>query len=289
MNRYGFFKHRCVPAVFSAVLAASLFVAGCDIYGNRGGISADDSMAGMPLIEMELPEGPLEGKVRESYSTSVNTVILGRSVKGRAISMVVFGGENRPSVFIFGGIHGEEKTAAATAENLIEYLRKHPEFYSSRRVAVLPRANPDGLAVGRRFNEHGVDLNRNFPAHNFRTSDKHGTHPASEPETRAIIKAMNLLDPNRIISIHSCKRGRHGNNWDGPAWEIARSMSKHNHYSEFGTWHNATPGSFGNWAGVDRKIPVVTLELPNDLSASRCWSDNRDAILEFIKSAPTGK
>ena len=42
----------------------------------------------------------------------------------------------------------------------------------------------------------------------------------------------------------------------------------------------STPGSFGTWAGVERGIPTVTLELPSHHSAKRCWADNRRALLE---------
>ncbi len=275
------------------VLALAMVLPGCTGAGMRGiGYPSGPpaSKVEMPLVEIELPKEPAEYEPEpEPLPPPIRDVILGTSVKGSEIAMSVFGEADAPSIFIFGGIHGEEGTAAATARRLVEYLWDHPEYYRDRRVAVLPRANPDGLAANRRVNEHGVDLNRNFPAHNFKASPRHGTHPASEPETRAIIRAVNVLEPTRIISIHSCRRGRHGNNWDGPAEEIAKAMSRCNKYRQFGTWHNPTPGSFGNWAGIDRQIPTITLELPNDLSADRCWRDNRDAILEFIRTPPVGK
>ena len=243
----------------------------------------------MPVVELDLAPPVLVIKKPVIKPVAVRSEVIGRSVANREITMHVFGDDSKPVVLVFGGIHGEEGTAASTAESLVSYLRKNLEFCRGRCIAVIPRLNPDGLNVHRRVNNRGVDLNRNFPAHNFKACVLHGSHPASEPETRALVKVMNLLQPVRIMSIHSCRRGRHGNNWDGPAAKIAESMSQYNNYKHFGTWHNPTPGSFGNWAGVDKKIPVITLELPNDLSASRCWKDNREAILDFLRTVSPGE
>jgi murein tripeptide amidase MpaA len=71
---------------------------------------------------------------------------------------------------------------------------------------ILAEANPDGLLTGRRTNANGVDVNRNFPARNWRRF-KHplfdnGPSPASEPETRAILAAIEEMRPGRIVSIH---------------------------------------------------------------------------------------
>ncbi len=224
----------------------------------------------MPTVTLE---GPPPTQVR-----------LGRSVTGTPIVMYIFGrNETHRPVFIFGGIHGDEPTAAAIARRLVQYLQWHDEAYRGRCVAVLPRANPDGLKNNRRENHRGVDLNRNFPAKNFKPDKPHGPHPASEPETRAILAAIETLRPGWIVSIHTCKRGRHGNNYDGPAEAIAKAMGRHNKFKTFGKWHNDTPGSFGNWAGVEQKIPVITLEIPNDLPPEKAWADNRRALLTAIQ------
>ena len=243
----------------------------------------------MPLVEMEIKPYREVVKKPKVAPPRIRSEVIGHSVKKQEITLHVFGDEKNPVTFIFAGIHGEEATTATTADYLVELLRKNRDLYKNRCVAVIPRANPDGLDANRRVNENGVDLNRNFPAHNFKASARHGKFPSSEPETRALIKAINLFEPVRIMSIHSCRRGRHGNNWDGPAKKIADAMARYNGYRSFGTWHNPTPGSFGNWAGIDLKIPTVTLELPNDLSSDACWTKNREAILEFIRSAPVGK
>ncbi len=216
----------------------------------------------------------------------VRVVELGRSVRGRPLVMHVFGHSN-DAVFIFGGIHGNEPTSASVARRLIEHLRNYPEVLGGRRVAIVAEANPDGLAERRRGNAQGVDLNRNFPTRNWRRADGdgrgHGPTPASEPETRAIMRAVDRLDPDCIISIHSIPRGKHCNNYDGPAEDLAAAMTRLNGYPPRASMGYPTPGSFGSWAGIDRGIPTITLELPRDLSGSQCWRENRPALLAVIQ------
>ena len=216
-----------------------------------------------------------------------HTLKIGQSTHGEPIMLEMFG--NGPErIFIFGGIHGDEPTSAFVARELAALLRGRPELLEGRTVGVLADANPDGLKRRTRHNANGVDLNRNFPALNWTRimghGISHGGRPASEPETRAIILAMEMLRPKRVIAIHSARRGRHCNNYDGPARELAVLMTGGNGYPAKATMGYATPGSFGSWSGVDRAIPTITLELPNDLSGPECWQQNREAVLSFIQA-----
>lgn len=190
---------------------------------------------------------------------------------------------------IIGGIHGSEPTSAFVAHQLAEYLNKNPQAAGGRPVVIIPASNPDGLLAGSRTNANGVDVNRNFPATNWRPH-KHklyynGPSPSSEPETQAILNAMNTLMPARIISIHSIERGRHCNNYDGPAESLAKLMHSFNRYPVTPTMGYPTPGSLGSFAGIDRQIPIITLELPRDASGETAWKENRAALLAAI-SAP---
>jgi protein MpaA len=217
---------------------------------------------------------------------SESVVEIGKSVQGRAIHMHVFEGSGEPAL-VFGGFHGNEPTSVDLANALLAYLRTTPGAAAGRRVAVVPAVNPDGLAGRQRTNTNGVDLNRNFPASNWsrRASGGRtfgGTSAASEPETKAVMTAVETIRPARILSIHSIARGRHCNNYDGPAAEIARAMAAANGYAVRATMGYATPGSFGTWAGVNWRIPTVTLELPRDLPGGQCWPDNRGAVLAFL-------
>ena len=64
-------------------------------------------------------------------------------------------------------------------------------------------------------------------------------------------------------------------------------MSHFNQYPVRGNIGYDTPGSFGTWAGIDRQIPTVTLELPHDQSGESAWLANREALLAAIRGAPS--
>jgi predicted deacylase len=232
-------------------------------------------------------------------SPACERVVMGRSVQGREIAMYLFRG-NGPSVLVIGGIHGNEQTSVDVARGLLELLRQRPELTQGRTVAIIPNTNPDGYAINSRFNAHKIDLNRNFPAKNFKSQRGPtttrgagagaggrggGVTPLSEPESRIIYDAIERLQPRLLISVHSIDRGRECNNYDGPAETIARIMSQHNGYRVTDTIGYPTPGSLGSYAGIDRQIPMITLELPRPLDGAPAWEQNRDALLAAIEKA----
>ena len=215
------------------------------------------------------------------------TRLLAKSVLGLPIVGHFFG-VNGPKTLIFAAIHGDEPNTAFVANQLVEHLTKNPEACRDCRVAIVPVANPDGLARGTRINAREIDLNRNFPAKNFAVGKKGryfgGDEPASEPESQLLIQLIDDWHPDRIITMHAITRGKHGNNFDGPAEELAQTMSRHNEYSVLKSIGYPTPGSFGSWAGIDRQIPTITLELPSDASGPIAWQENREALLSAIQA-----
>jgi predicted deacylase len=215
-------------------------------------------------------------------------VVLGRSVQGRDLVMTVLRG-GPESVLVIGGIHGNEQTSVDVASALLDLLREQPELARGRTVAIYPNSNPDGYARNSRFNANQIDVNRNFAATNFKPALqaglRSGTAPLSEPESRAIVRAIESIKPSLLISIHSIARGRHCNNWDGPAEHLAALMSKHNGYPPTETMGYPTPGSLGSYAGIDRQIPMITLELPRDAPGAQAWGENRAALLAAIEQA----
>jgi murein peptide amidase A len=192
---------------------------------------------------------------------------------------------------VFAAIHGDEPAAAFVGCALLEHLRDNPESVRGRTVALIPLANPDGVAAGTRTNANGVDCNRNFPASNWKRvpgflRSNPGTRAASEPETLAVMKAMDLLKPGKVLSIHS---GLRCNNYDGPAGHLASLLASHNGYRVVGSVGYPTPGSFGSWAGIDLGLPVVTLELPRGNDGARAWEENREGILAVICAPASAK
>jgi protein MpaA len=216
-----------------------------------------------------------------------NPAVIGYSVQRRPIQLYTFGAGPRP-VLVMAAIHGNEPTSFDVARGLIEELRVQPQSAAGVPVVVIPIANPDGLAAGTRTSANKVDLNRNFPASNWsgkgqgaRSKNNYGgAASASEPETNVLMHTIDRLQPRLIISVHSMDSPC--NNYDGPAQRIAELMSRYNRYPAKGNIGYPTPGSLGSWAGIDRQIPMITLELPRKLPASKAWPDNRNAVLAAI-------
>jgi len=265
-----------------AGLCAALLAVGCERVDRGTRFAARRAVAAPGLRAPVAPQGgrtPAEAPVRR--------VELGRSVRGVPLVLEVFG-DGPERILVFGGIHGDEASSAEVARRLADWLRIEWRLFEGRTVGVLAEANPDGLALGRRTNANGVDLNRNFPARNWRAGSggrvRHGVRAASEPETRAIMGAVELIRPDRVMSIHTARVGGCCNNYDGPAAQLAQRMAAHNRYPVRASMGYPTPGSFGSWAGTDRRIPTITLELPGGKSGWAAWRENQAALVAFIQA-----
>lgn len=225
------------------------------------------------------------GRTQSESPCDASVFELGRSIEGRPLQVSALGRLDRP-LLVFGAIHGNEISSAAVVERLLAGLRDDPSLVPACGIIVLPVANPDGYARRIRGNARRVDVNRNFPAKNWtwRADGRHGQHPLSEPEARALHSLIARYRPRLIVSVHCISGSRQCNNYDGPARAWAEFLSRRNGYPARSAIGYSTPGSFGNWAGVDLGIPVVTLELPLMADAESCWKRNREALLALCRA-----
>lgn len=207
---------------------------------------------------------------------------IGSSEEGRQILNASFG-KGEKTTLIIGGFHGDEIRGAELALRFAEYLSASPELVSTAKVVIVPVLNPDGLVRQTRFNAKGIDLNRNFPTSNWTSVARSarynpGEQPGSEPETKLAMALIDTLQPDRIVSIHAPLEVV---NYDGPARALAERMALHNGYPVSGDIGYPTPGSFGNYAGVEKNIPTITLELPPG-PFEKMWEGNKKALMEAI-------
>ncbi|HEX5708925.1 MAG TPA: DUF2817 domain-containing protein [Pyrinomonadaceae bacterium] len=187
---------------------------------------------------------------------------LGLSCLKQRIRASVFG-KGKRHVILLGAVHGDEPASATLVEAFVASLEREA-LPSALSVVVVPVVNPDGIKANTRYNGCGVDVNRNFPTKTWQADShderhKPGRSPASEPETRLIINLVEKYRPVLIVSVHA---PLHCVNWDGPAEQVAEVMSKANGYELRASIGYPTPGSLGSYAGIERNIPAVTLELP---------------------------
>ena len=129
------------------------------------------------------------------------TVVIGHSVRGRAITAIVRGPDDaKRKILVVGCIHGNECAGLRITSAL---ARSEPA--KGVQVWIVPEMNPDGTAADTRQNAHGVDLNRNFPYQWQRVANPvyyAGPRPLSEPETRAAVTLIRRIKPAVTIWYH---------------------------------------------------------------------------------------
>jgi hypothetical protein len=193
-------------------------------------------------------------------------------------------------VLVIGGMHGDELSSSAVALHWIRLAASEPvQLPQSVQWRFLPVLNPDGLLAKppQRVNASGVDLNRNFPTPHWerdaaaywqnRTGKDPrrwpGPRPLSEPETRFLHEQMQTFRPHLIVSIHAPYGVL---DFDGPS--VPPSRLGRLYLDQVGIF----PGSLGNYGGVHKRVPVVTIELPNALRTP-LDSEKRQMWLDLLR------
>ncbi|BDH45704.1 murein peptide amidase A [Salmonella enterica subsp. enterica serovar Choleraesuis] len=192
------------------------------------------------------------------------------------------------SGLIIAGTHGDENAAMVILSCALRTLS--PEL---RRHHVILCVNPDGCQSGLRANYRGVDLNRNFPAANWRPGEtvyrwnsaasardvrlSTGEHAGSEPETQALCALIMRQHPRWVVSFHDplgcIEDARHSElgNWLATKFNLPLVASV----------GYATPGSFGSWCG-DIGLHCITAELPA-ISADDASERYLDAMVGLLR------
>ncbi|MDO8450210.1 MAG: DUF2817 domain-containing protein [Rhodoferax sp.] len=228
--------------------------------GAQSGTLCIDFAARLPNVKRELCEAA------QLQPTAA------RSVKGRTLWVR----DVKPAhatlrVLVVGAIHGDELSSAAVALHWIRLAAQLPaDVRQGIHWRFVPMLNPDGVFSGSptRVNANGVDLNRNFPTPNWQRDARvywekrtrkdprrwPGATPLSEPESRFLYDEMSGFKPQLIVSIHAPYGVL---DFDGPS--VPPSRLGRLYLDQVGIF----PGSLGNYGGVHKGVPVVTIELPN--------------------------
>lgn len=178
---------------------------------------------------------------------------------------------DKKTILIIGVVHGDEIQGKFLIENYLKSLAVNAEK-KQNRMLFLPCLNPDGYELKIRQNANGVDLNRNFATKNWGRCDDEksqcsdyfgGENPASEIETRFVQDILAEFSPDLVLTIHAPFRVV---NYDGPAKISAEKIAEIMEYPLQADIGYPTPGSFGTYAGVEKNISVITLELDEETS-----------------------
>lgn len=194
-----------------------------------------------------------------------------------------------PRILIIGSIHGDEPEGLGAIGALVAHITAHRHRAGVRIIRDL---NPDGTAAGTRGNARGIDLNRNFPAGNFARSRTRGASPLSEPESAAILADLDRFAPEIVIVLHSIASGPFVN-FDGPASDLAEVFSDAAAKTD-PRWRIVpsmgypTPGSLGTLLGVDRGIPILTVEFERGQGAEAVRRALIAGVSALLDAEPKG-
>lgn len=237
---------------------------------------------------------------RGGGSLTGGEAMIGASRGGRSVEAANFG-RGPVRVYLIGSIHGDESEGRSSLEDI---RRELAQSTGGTTVRLVTDMNPDGSLAGTRSNSAGVDLNRNWPAKNFRAAKGRGSTPLSEPEAAAVHADVEQFDPHMIIVLHSARGGPFVN-FDGPATarQLAESFVAGARSAGDARWRVVedmgypTPGSMGSYFGADRGVPILTVELRRGDDAERnpaplvaglrsVLADRKVALLPMSLSGP---
>ncbi|XP_018431844.1 PREDICTED: carboxypeptidase M [Nanorana parkeri] len=277
------------------------------------------------------------------YPAITNLYSIGKSVKGRDLWVFVVGlypTEHKigiPDFKYIANMHGNEVVGRELMLHLIEYLlinyQSDPvikQMVNKARIHIMPSMNPDGFEIAEvldcsslqgRYNDAGIDLNRNFP-------DPFADSPfAIQPETKAIIDWVKeetfVLSANfhggALVASYPYDNSANGktllnysNHTVPPDIDVLKylaetysnnhaTMSKPNDCASIDftggitngfSWY-PVEGGMQDYNYVFGQCLEITLELscckyPNDSLLEQHWRDNKVAMIEYMKKVHMG-
>lgn len=139
-------------------------------------------------------------------SERISVVSAGKSVRGQQIPLVVIHDPGVPveetrRIFIICRQHGDEPAPTEAAMALIGTYFSRPSERDLRllkkvTLVIVPMMNPDGASRLERRNANNKDLNRDWLKQ-------------SQPETRAVARAVDIWAPSMVIDAHELDRNDH--------------------------------------------------------------------------------
>jgi murein peptide amidase A len=254
-------------------------------------LSPDDMHKWCDSVTRVLPKIKLKPCMKAGLLPTGAKSVKGTPILSREVPSRITTSQPPIRVMVIGGIHGDELTSSAIVFRWLELVDQPAA--KMHRWHIVPLLNPDGALSkpATRVNANGVDLNRNFPTPNWEKEARHywvvktasdprrfpGKAPISEPESRWLHNEIIRFKPDVIVSIHAPFGVL---DFDGPVdppYKLgALTLMPVGIY----------PGSLGNYGGVHKGVPVVTIELPHALDLpsetemKNIWND----MLAWIES-----
>ncbi|MES2965080.1 MAG: succinylglutamate desuccinylase/aspartoacylase family protein [Bdellovibrionota bacterium] len=214
----------------------------------------------------------------------MDSFVFGLTTTGLPIPAYRFG-TSGPSLFVLGGVHGDEIEGVWAGYGLLKALSE--KFTIPARVTLVPAFNLDGVLAKDRRNARKIDLNRNLPTNDWTSdvaSERYfpGTIANSESENQALVSFLEIEKPKYVVSLHSWKPML---NINGDCKAEAETIAKLTSYVIEETIGYPTPGCLGTYAGIERGMPTLTYEIERGLDQASILRVHVPAVIASLETA----
>jgi hypothetical protein len=208
-----------------------------------------------------------------------------RSTDRRPIESMTLG-TGPARIAIMASMHGDESQSTGLVAELANYLVQHPQQISGATVLLVKTPNPDGLEARSPYNIRGVDLNRNFPAANWKLLEHNraGAKAKSEAETQVAVRLLTDFRPSLLVHVKDSRRGGVVN-FEGSIQTRAEQIGGMISGQVVQGLGEKTSGSVENFALTRLSCPSLTLLVTRESNDEAAWARNREALLSLCKSA----
>lgn len=226
--------------------------------------------------------------LKEKHPHGIDVCSIGTSCQGRLIPAFKVGGGSK-KLLAAASVHGREHISSAFLMRCVKELLENGGVPEGVSLFVVPVLNPDGveIALGREHpksfpegfeaelfknNANNVNLNANFPYLHQKVpkSRQGGKGPASEPETKALIRLCEKEGFDSALSLHA--RGNcifwrdFGNGGVMGDYKLAKSLEKNCGFELISPTKSPSDysGGFENWFRCRFRRPALCVELVKD-------------------------
>lgn len=242
--------------IFAAAftLSAAFLFSGCENAGTTG-IASDSESAGTEISTAEISES--EPVTREDIVLSEEW----------SLTRTTFSTENHPetSVYLVGGIHGNETAGWMAADRLTDSLSDGSEELPIGHLSIVAPVNAWGAEQDKRTTYGNVDINRSFPG------DPEGSD--GEQIAAVIFEDIRAQKPDLVLDLHEAQLHTDGSDSLGDSIICGREDGIEDLVLDLLTMHDEDPdfpklnifssppeGSINRTVGEMLEIPVITIE-----------------------------